>query len=187
MRIRKTNWVLAAILSGLLVFQAGCIGNFRLTSNLLSWNQQLSNKWVNELVFLAFATIPVYAFSLMGDAFIFNTIEFWGGTNPISSTVEGADAVASTRTFEQGQHKVVLERTDTEMGRLLTVSTYQNDELVERSDLVARSDGTIVKVDPAGNVLAVAQPGPGGSILVRDALSGKTHLVTDAATASSLQ
>jgi hypothetical protein len=187
MRNRRANCLLAAMLGGLLVFQAGCIGHFRLTSSLLTWNQQLSNKWVNELVFFGLATIPVYAFSLMGDAFIFNTIEFWGGTNPISSTVEGGDAVASTRTFEQGQHKVVLERIDTEAGRQLTVRTYRNDRLVERSDLVARGDGTVVKVDSAGNVLAVAQPGPNGSILVRDALSGKTRLVTDAATARSLQ
>jgi hypothetical protein len=50
---------------------------------------------------------------------------------------------------------------------------------------MARGDGTVVKVDPAGNVLAVAQPGPGGSVLVRDALSGKTRLVANAA--SSLQ
>ena len=183
----RANWLLAAMLGGLLVFQAGCIGHFRLTSSLLSWNKQLSNKFVNELVFLGLTVMPVYFFSLMGDAFIFNTIEFWSGNNPISSTVEGGDAVASTRTFEQGQHKVVLERSDTEAGRQLTVRTYRNDRLVERSDLVARGDGTVVKVDPAGNVLAVAQPGPNGSILVRDALSGKTRLVTDAAAARSLQ
>jgi hypothetical protein len=179
MRIRKTNWLLAAILSGLLVFQTGCIGNFRLAGNLLDWNKQLSNKWVNELVFVGLNVVPVYAFFLMGDAFIFNAIEFWGGTNPISSTGEGSDAVASTRTFEQGQHKVVLARTDTERGRQLIVSTYQNDELVERSDLLARSDGTVLKIDPAGNVLAVAQPGPGGSILVRDTATGETRLVTN--------
>ena len=185
MRNRRTRRLLAAMLGGLLVVQVGCIGHFRLSSSLLSWNQQLSNKFVNELVFLGMNVIPVYFFSLMGDAFIFNTIEFWSGNNPISSTVEGGDAVASTRTFEQGELKVVLERSDTEMGRQLTVRSYENDQLVERSDLVARGDGTVVKVDPAGNVLAVAQPGPGGSVLVRDALSGKTRLVADAA--SSLQ
>jgi len=187
MRKAKAKWLLAAMLGGLLVFQAGCIGHFRLTSNLLSWNHQLSNKWVNELVFLGLNVMPVYFFSLMGDAFIFNTIEFWGGTNPISSTVEGGDAVASTRTFQAGDHKVVLERRSTEIGRQLTVRTYENNELVERSDLVARGDGTVVKVDPAGEVLAVAQPGPGGSILVRDALSGETRALTHAAAARSLQ
>ena len=180
MRKGRANWLLAAMLGGLLVVQAGCIGHFRLTGNLLSWNHQLSNKWVNEFVFLGLNVMPVYFFSLMGDAFIFNTIEFWGGANPISSTVEGADAVASTRTFEQGEHKVVLERRDTDLGRQLTLRTYESDRLVERSDLVARGDGTVVKVDPAGEVLAVAQPGPNGSILVRDALSGKTRVVTDA-------
>ena len=179
MRIRSAKCLLTAILGGLLVVQVGCIGHFRLTGNLLSWNHQLSNKWVNELVFLGLNVLPVYPFSLLGDAFIFNAIEFWGGNNPISSTGEGSDAVASTRTFEQGEHKVVLARNDTEQGRQLTVSTFQNDELVERSDLLARSDGTVVKIDPAGNVLAVAQPGPGGSILVRDTATGETRLVTN--------
>jgi hypothetical protein len=187
MRIRRTNWLLAAILSGLLVFQAGCIGHFRLTSSLLGWNQQLGNKFVNELVFVGMNVIPVYFFSLMGDAFIFNAIEFWGGSNPISSTEEGVDAVASTRTFEQGEHKIVLERSDTDLGRQLTVSTYENDELIERSDLLARGDGSVVKVDPAGNVLAIAEPGPYGSILVRDAATGETRLVTDTSSARSLQ
>ena len=186
MRNRRAHRLLAVLLGGLLVAQVGCIGSFRLTGSLLSWNKQLSNKFVNELVFVGLAVMPVYFFSLMGDAFIFNTIEFWGGSNPISSTVEGGDAVASRRTFEQGELKVVLERRDTEMGRQLTVRSYENDQLVERSDLVARSDGTVVKVDPAGNVLAFAQPGPDGSLLVRDALSGKTRLVVDASAARSL-
>lgn len=185
MRNRKANRLLTAILGGLLVIQVGCIGHFRLTSSLLHWNQQLSNKFVNELIFVGLNVVPVYWFSLMGDAFIFNTIEFWGGTNPISSTEQGSDAVASTRTFEQGEHRVVLERRDTEMGRQLTVRSYQNDLLLERADLVARGDGTVLKVDPDGNVLAVAQPGPDGSLLVRDALSGETRLV-DASAARSL-
>ena len=186
MRIRKANGLLAVILGGLLLVQTGCIGNFKLFNNILSWNHQLSGKWINELVFVAFHVIPVYPFALMGDVFFFNAFDFWGATNPISSTEERADAVA-TRTFQQGEHKVVLERNETEMGRQLTVRTYENDQLLERSDLVARGDGTVVKVDPAGNVLAVAQPGPNGSILVRDALSGKTRLVADAAAARSLQ
>jgi hypothetical protein len=101
MRNRRTRRLLAAMLGGLLLVQVGCIGHFRLSSSLLSWNQQLSNKFVNELVFLGMNVIPVYFFSLMGDAFIFNAIEFWSGNNPISSTVEGGDAVASTRTLEQ--------------------------------------------------------------------------------------
>lgn len=31
-----------------------CIGRFQLTNKLLSWNQQVGNKFVNELVFFAF-------------------------------------------------------------------------------------------------------------------------------------
>ena len=58
MRNRRAKRLLTAILGGVLVVQVGCIGHFRLTSSLLSWNQQLSNKFVNELVFLSMNVIP---------------------------------------------------------------------------------------------------------------------------------
>ncbi len=37
-----------------------CIGSFALTNKLLSWNKQVGNKFVNELVFFAFWVLPVY-------------------------------------------------------------------------------------------------------------------------------
>lgn len=64
---------------------ASCYGPFRLTSKLHSWNGQVSQKkFVNELVFLGMCILPAYEICVLGDALIFNSIEFWGGNNPIS-------------------------------------------------------------------------------------------------------
>ena len=61
-----------------------CIGSFTLTNKLLSWNQQIGNKFVNELVFFAFWILPVYEVSGLADIIVLNSIEFWSGTNPVA-------------------------------------------------------------------------------------------------------
>ncbi|BDD02851.1 membrane protein [Aureibacter tunicatorum] len=77
------KFLMIALASSLMV-SSSCIGPFKLTTNLHSWNQQVGTKFINELVFFAFVIVPIYPLSLLGDALIFNSIEFWGGENPIS-------------------------------------------------------------------------------------------------------
>ncbi len=68
------------------ISMSSCIGSFKLSGKVLSWNEQVSqHKFVNELVFLAFCIVPVYEITLLADAIVLNSIEFWGGTNPVSS------------------------------------------------------------------------------------------------------
>ena len=63
----------------------GCFGSFALTSKVHEWNSSVSpKKFVNELVFLGLWILPVYELSVVGDLLIFNTIEFWDGSNPIA-------------------------------------------------------------------------------------------------------
>ena len=62
-----------------------CIGSFKLTNKVLSWNYQIGNKFVNELVFVGLWILPVYEISAIADALIINSIEFWSGTNPIEA------------------------------------------------------------------------------------------------------
>lgn len=73
----------AILLAGCLLFSS-CYGPFRLTTKLHAWNGTVGGKWANEAVFLAFYILPVYSVAVFLDAVIFNSIEFWGGTNPIS-------------------------------------------------------------------------------------------------------
>lgn len=68
------------------MMMSSCIGSFALTSKLLSWNRQVSNKFVNELVFFAFWVLPVYEVSAVADLLVLNSIEFWSGSNPVAST-----------------------------------------------------------------------------------------------------
>lgn len=56
---RNKMVLVAAVLSGSLLFSS-CVGSFGLFNRLTTWNQSLGNKFVNELVFLAFNIVPVY-------------------------------------------------------------------------------------------------------------------------------
>ena len=89
------------ILMGTVSF-SGCIGSFNLTKKVYSWNQDVGDKWVNELVFLVFLVVPVYEISLVIDGIILNLIEFWSGNNPVSYVGEdGKNYVkAGNETYE---------------------------------------------------------------------------------------
>ena len=66
------------------VLLTGCTGPFQLTKNLHKWQTNVSkDQWAEEVVFLGCAIFQVYTLSALGDAIIFNSIEFWGGDNPI--------------------------------------------------------------------------------------------------------
>lgn len=74
---------MGGILLATSLFVSGCYGPFNLTRQLHTWNGQLGDKYVNELVFLGLAILPVYAGAVIGDAVLFNSIEFWTGRNPV--------------------------------------------------------------------------------------------------------
>ena len=63
---------------------SSCIGSFSLTKKVHEWNQNLGNKFVNELVFIAFCIVPVYEVAAFIDAIVINSIEFWSGSNPVA-------------------------------------------------------------------------------------------------------
>lgn len=92
----KKHFLSVAIISAIAASTlcTSCIGSFALTNKLLSWNKQVSNKFVNELVFFAFWVIPVYEVAALADVVVINTIEFWSGSNPVAvgkSVIDGQD------------------------------------------------------------------------------------------------
>ena len=75
--------LLAAALT-LSLLGSSCIGPNNCWEGLHTWNGKATDsKWGNELIFVAFTIIPVYGICYLGDILIFNTIEWWGGKNPI--------------------------------------------------------------------------------------------------------
>ena len=77
---------------------SGCFGPFNLTKNVYNWNSgikgsgEVNDKWMKEIVFFGMIIIPVYMFSALLDAFIFNAIQFWSGSNPVKVT-QGSDGL----------------------------------------------------------------------------------------------
>ncbi len=62
-----------------------CLGSFNAVSGLKQWNDGVSDsKFVNNLLFWGLNIIPVYGLFVVGDALVFNVIEFWSGSNPIA-------------------------------------------------------------------------------------------------------
>ncbi len=77
-------------------FLSGCFGPFRLTKKVYQFNKDVGGKWASEIVFLGLVIVPVYSISMLGDALIFNTIQFWGGQNPISACAPSDKSVKIT-------------------------------------------------------------------------------------------
>lgn len=80
--MRKNFFKTAACLMAGLLLTSSCIGSFGLFNKVLDWNKGISNKFVNELVFIVIS--PAYAVCGVVDLFVLNTVEFWSGSNPIA-------------------------------------------------------------------------------------------------------
>jgi hypothetical protein len=104
MKSRSSRLVAALFAAVLSLHVSGCFGSFALTRNIYGLNERISdNKFVRWLVFLGFTIIPVYGVGTLVDALVFNTLEFWTGSNPL----------ANAGTQEEGTRVVRLGPTDT--------------------------------------------------------------------------
>ena len=103
MKKNKLNVAIALTLAATLCFSS-CIGSFSLTNKVLSWNGGVGNKFVNELVFIAFHIIPVYEATVFVDLIVLNSIEFWTGSSPI--------AQESTKEVKGENGDIYLVKTD---------------------------------------------------------------------------
>jgi hypothetical protein len=66
----------------------GCYGTFPLTKTVYEFNGKVTDsKVVHSLVFWGFVILPVYDIAILGDAIVFNLIEFWTGDKPSAPRV----------------------------------------------------------------------------------------------------
>lgn len=116
--MKKTILSVATVLtlSSSLLFSS-CIGQFALFNKVRNWNEQIGDKFVNELVFIGFCIIQVYTVSIIADAIVINSIEFWSGTNPIASSKKYVDG-------ENGRYLVECD------GKGYTITSEQDQSVV---------------------------------------------------------
>ena len=86
--------VLAALLA--VVSTTGCLGTGALNNSVKEWNVEVvENRYGREGLFLVLQIVWVYRICTVLDLFIFNSWEFWTGTNPINDKKALVDVPAS--------------------------------------------------------------------------------------------
>jgi hypothetical protein len=159
--------VAAVVVGSFLTVTTACYGPFNLTRNVYQWNSnikgssEVNEKWMKELVFFGMIIIPVYMFSALLDAFIFNSIQFWSGNNPVKANETGDDG--ATRVVRLGGLTVTMAETDRG-----TAVTYERNGIVERRAIIETSATGYRLIDDTGALLAEAEMGQNGSVTLLD-------------------
>jgi len=158
--MRKVKVLISAlVLCCFVTTSISCYGPFRLTRKLHTWNGTLGDKWINELVFFALVVIPAYGLCTLGDAIVFNSIQFWTGSNPIAD----------------GGIEPQLPRTQRLADGSLEV---RKDGKVYRLRLDANTHAVTLAQD--GLLVATAERTAAGGVAIHDLANGKTSLVSAA-------
>lgn len=141
----------------------GCFGSFAAVRKLWKFNDSVSsNKWIKWLVFLVLIILPVYGLFALGDALIFNTIEFFTDSNPLSGDTRdlgnGYQVV-----FERDHHdpnlvRVEVQREGKKVGAWYVRRDGDDFRLLDESRVVVshayEKDGVVELADGRGQVLA---------------------------------
>lgn len=168
---RTPRTLALALAVGLAV--GGCYGPFNLTRRLHHWNGQLGDRWISEAVFIVFIWAPVYGLATLGDAVIFNSIEFWGGENPVSPPEIAAHPNVETQRIARGDAEAVLSRISGPAGSQLLIEQFQNGQPAGSLRIERQGNLTVGK-DAEGRTLLTVQSLPDGSLLVHDAQANQT-------------
>jgi len=159
--------VTAIVVASFLTITTACYGPFNLTRNVYHWNsnikgsKEVNEKWMKEFVFFGMIIIPVYMFSALLDAFIFNSIQFWSGDNPVKASELGDDG--RTKVAQVGD--LTMRWTATSEGATVT---YERAGIVERRATIASSATGYRLLDDKGMTLAEAEYAADGTLTVLD-------------------
>jgi hypothetical protein len=140
--------MIVCALAGIMILgTSSCTGPFKLTKQVHSWHTGMEDRWVQEIAFLGVVIIPVYFVTTLGDAIIFNSIEFWGGENPIADISTTDDNV-----------KMVYN----EDGSIL----IKNDQ---GAFILKKSNAGVKAFDTNGNILYTSKTGADNKVRVYNA------------------
>ena len=158
--------VSVVVVISLMTAGSGCFGPFNLTKNVYNWNSgikgsgEVNEKWMKEIVFFGMIVIPVYMFSALLDAFVFNAIQFWSGTNPVKVT-QGPDGWPQ----EVRAGETTVHFSWSADSRRATLDYRHNGELMKT-----------VTVEAEGNVYRVIDEHTGASYVLESQRDG-IHIV----------
>lgn len=135
--ILMKHWLKVAICSLVLGGMLnGCFGSFGATRLLWSWNDSFGNKFVKTLIMWVFVIIPAYEIFIFADFWIINLIEFFMGSNPISSNytvvpTEDGSMLATGANGDQykftavDENRMIVEHDGVVLGEIAVDSNHQ--------------------------------------------------------------
>lgn len=91
--------VWAVVLATSVTTLGGCFGKFALVRKIYQVNSQVNDKYVRSLLTWVFIIAPVYQISGLVDFIVFNTIEFWSGSNPLAAGEKTLEYAAGDQRF----------------------------------------------------------------------------------------
>ena len=154
-------------LVALAMLVSGCYGPFTLTKKVHQWNGEVSdNKWIVEGVFLICAWLPVYGIATLADAVIFNSVEFWTGSNPLASA--SPHGVVRSKRIVRGNSEAIIQQVASAEGQALVINQFDHGQAAG-SLRVQRHGDTTIALNEHGDLLFSAQTQPDGSVVVSDA------------------
>ena len=162
--MRRATRSLAVMLAASMML-SGCYGPFLLTKKLHTWNGSVGDKWPQEFVFLICAWLPIYGLATLGDAIVFNSIEFWTGNNPLTTTDASQPA---TKRIARGNAAADLTFDSTPGHEQMVIRQSKNG--ASMSDVkISRLDGLTVATNQAGDILFTAETTADGGVVVHNA------------------
>jgi Domain of unknown function (DUF3332) len=164
MRTVLTGFVIVSFLT----VTSACYGPFNLTRNVYHWNSnikgsgEVSEKWMKEIVFFGMIVIPVYMFSALLDAFIFNSIQFWTGDNPIKVT-QGSDGHIQAVQLRD----LTIQVAWTEDHRSATLTYRQQGQDIKTARIIEEGNGYRL-IEAGGESLYVTERASDGGVNIVD-------------------
>lgn len=159
--------VICIMLGSFMEISTACYGPFNLTRSVYHWNgnikggKEVNEKWMKEFVFFGMIIIPVYMFSALLDAFIFNSIQFWSGDNPIKASDLNDDG--KTKVAQIGD--LTMRWTSTIGGATVT---YERSGIIERRAIIVSSATGYRLLNEKGATLAEVEYATDGTLTILD-------------------
>jgi len=166
MRKHLLRSIAAVLIVAFLAMLPACYGSFELTKKVHKFNGSLDGKFINEIGFLVMVIIPIYGGATFLDAVIFNTIEFWTGSNPLATNTPGEILVP-------GENMAIMLGNGTNNYRF--TQTINGQEVTIYVEYV---DGASVAKDAEGHVLARCVPNADGGVTIYDGSGNVTGTMT---------
>jgi hypothetical protein len=150
MKSRLSILVVSMLL--ILSMGTGCIGNFGLSGKVRKFNLETTqDRWGREALFVVLYVVPVYPISGLLDILVFNSMEFWTGTNPINGSASVTPIAMDEWTTEDGTKVTMQGLPDNSID--VNVVRPNGDT---RFFNLTRTDKGVTARDEAGNVIVSA-------------------------------